>query len=135
MKHFLLLLLRNDTKHNSIKFSAARLRVSSDKCWNYLKNLKCNNVKNTYLMMNKRTSHTTKLKKNICKTFYRLKMKRIPKQISEINSSLTMHEMHIACRIRVQHRAFHFFFSTTLPPSNGLFLASLGNVTCSIASF
>ena len=31
MKHFLLLLLRNATKHNSIKFSAARLHVSSDK--------------------------------------------------------------------------------------------------------
>ena len=31
MKSFLLLLLRNATKHNSIKFSAERLHVSSDK--------------------------------------------------------------------------------------------------------
>ena len=106
MKHFLLLLLRNDTKHNSIKFSAARLRVSSDKGWNYLKNLKCNYVKNAYLMMNKRTSHTTKLKKNICKIFYRLEMKRIPKKISEINSSLTMHEMHVG----YWYNTMHFIF-------------------------
>ena len=40
-----LLLLRNATKHNSTKFSAARCHVSSDKCWNCLKDLKCNNVK------------------------------------------------------------------------------------------
>ena len=31
IKHFLLLLLRNATKHNSIKFSTTRLHVSSDK--------------------------------------------------------------------------------------------------------
>ena len=59
--------------------------------------------------MNKQTLRTTKLKKNICKTFRRLKMKRIPKQISEINLSFTMHEMHVACRILVHHHAFHFF--------------------------
>ena len=38
--------------------------------------------------MNKRTLRTTKLKKNICKTFYRLKMKGIQKEISEINSPI-----------------------------------------------
>ena len=31
MKHFLLLWLRNATKHNSIKYSATRLHVSTDK--------------------------------------------------------------------------------------------------------
>ena len=41
--------------------------------------------------MNKRTLRTTKLK-NICKTIFRL---RIVKEISEINSSFTMHEMHV----------------------------------------
>ena len=44
MEHFLLLLLRNALKHNLIKFSAARLHVSSDKFWNCLKDLKCNTV-------------------------------------------------------------------------------------------
>ena len=46
MTHFLLLLLRNATKHNSFKFCSARLHVSSDKFWNRLKDLKCNNVIN-----------------------------------------------------------------------------------------
>ena len=55
MKHFLLLLLRNTTKHNSIKLSAARLHVSSDKFWNCLKDLICNNDKNYCLLVNKRT--------------------------------------------------------------------------------
>ena len=76
MKHFLHLLLRNTTKHNSIKFSAARLFVSSDKFLNCLKDLKCNNVKNSY----KWTLHSTKLKKNICKTFYLLKCKEFRKK-------------------------------------------------------
>ena len=39
MKHFLLLLLKNATKHNSIKFPAALLHVSSDKFCNCLKDL------------------------------------------------------------------------------------------------
>ena len=49
-----------------------------------LKDLKCNNVKNYCLLVNKRSFLSTKLKKNICKTFYRLKMWNIPKEISEI---------------------------------------------------
>ena len=110
MKHFLLLLLRNATKHNSTKFSAARLHVSFDKFWNCLKDLKCNNVKNSCLLVDKRTLCSTKLK-NICKTFYRLNMQRIPKEISEINTSFTLHEMHVACRILVHHHSFHFFFN------------------------
>ena len=72
--HFLLVLLRNATKQNSIKLSAARLHVSSDKFWNCLKDRACNKVKNSYLLVNTRTLRSTKLKKNICKTFYRLKM-------------------------------------------------------------
>ena len=75
MKHFLLLLLRNVTKKNSIKFSAARLHVSFDQFWNCLKDLKCKTVKNSCLLVNKRNLCATKLKKNICKTFYRLKCK------------------------------------------------------------
>ena len=74
MKHVLLLLLRNATKHNLIKFSVARLHVFSVKFSNCLKDLKCNNVKNSCLLVNKRTLCSNKLKKNICKTFYRLKM-------------------------------------------------------------
>ena len=46
IKHFLLLLLRNATKHNLIKFSAARLRVSFDKFWNFLKTLNTTMLKN-----------------------------------------------------------------------------------------
>ena len=109
MKHFLLLLPINATKHNSIKFSAARLRVSSDKFWNCRKEINCSNVKNSCLLVNKRTLCSTKLKKNICKTFYLLKMSRTPKEISEINTFLTLHEMHVACRILVHHHSFHFF--------------------------
>ena len=80
MKHFLLLLLRNAKKHNSIKFSAPRLHDSSDKFWNCLKYLKCNNVKCSCLLVNKRTLRSTELKKNICKTFYRLKCKEFRKK-------------------------------------------------------
>ena len=36
-------------------------------------------------------------------------MKRIPKEISEINTSFTLHEMHVACRILVHHHSFHVF--------------------------
>ena len=70
MKHFLLSMLRNATKHNSTQFSAARLHISSDKFWNCLKDLKCNNIKKFGLLVNKWTLRSTKLKKNICKTFY-----------------------------------------------------------------
>ena len=111
MKHFLLLLLRNAAKHNSIKFSEARPHVSSDKFGNCMKDLKCNNVKNYCLLVNKRTLFSTKLKKNIRKSFYRLKMQRIPKGISEINTSFTLHEMHVACRILSHHHRNYLFFN------------------------
>ena len=55
MKHFLLLMLRNATIHNSIKFSVAQLHVSSDKFWNCLKDLKCSMLKNSSLLVNKQT--------------------------------------------------------------------------------
>ena len=115
MKYFLLLLLRNATKHNTIKFSVARLHVSCDKFWNCLKDLKCNNVKNPCLLVNNRTLCSTELKKKICQTFYRLKMWRIPKEISVFNTSFTLHEMHVTRRIPVHHHAISFF-SITLPP-------------------
>ena len=108
MKHFLLLLLRNATKHNSIKFSAARIHVSSDKSLNFMKDLKFSNVENSCLLVNKRTLCSTKVKKNICKTFYRLKTFRIRKEISEINTHFTLYEKHVAYRILV-HNSFHFF--------------------------
>ena len=73
MKHFLLLLLRNATKHNSIKFSAAWLHISSEKIWNCLKDLKCNDIKKIACLVNKQTLPSTELK-NICKAFYRFKM-------------------------------------------------------------
>ena len=37
-------------------------------------------------------------------------MERILEEISEISSSFTMHEMHVACRILIHHHAFNFFF-------------------------
>ena len=96
MKHFLLLLLRNAMKHYATKFSTAWLHNSSDKFWNYLKDFKCNNVKNYCLLANKRTLRSSKSKKNICKTFYRLKMQRIQKEILDVNSSFTIRN---ACRV------------------------------------
>ena len=66
MKHFLLLLLRNATKHNSIELSAEPLHVPSGKFLNCLKDLKWNNVKNSCLLVKKRTLRSTKLKKKIC---------------------------------------------------------------------
>ena len=80
MKPFLRLLLRNVRKHNLIKFSAARPHVSSDKFGNCMKDLKCNNVKQYCLLVNKRTLCPTKLKENIWKTFYRLKCKEFRKE-------------------------------------------------------
>ena len=74
MKHFLLLLLRNAKKHNSIKFSAARLHVSTDNFWNCLKNFQCNNVKTSFFVGEQADFISIKLKKNFCKTLYRLKM-------------------------------------------------------------
>ena len=71
----------------------------------------------TKMLVNKRTLRTTKLKKNICKTFDHLKMKGIPKEISQINSSFTMHEMHVACRILVHHYVFLFFSFFNHPTS------------------
>ena len=79
------------------------------------KNIKCTNVKTYCLLVKKRYLHYTDLKKDICKTLYRLNMQKISTEISAINASVTTHEMHVACRILVHHRAFHFF-STTLPP-------------------
>ena len=67
-------MLRNATTHYSIKFSAAWLYVSSDKFWNCLKNLKCNNVKKSGLLVNKQALRSNKLKKKIYKTIYGLKM-------------------------------------------------------------
>ena len=133
MKHFLLLLLRNAAKHNSIKFSEARPHVSSDKFGNCMKHLKCNNVKSYCLLVNKRTLFSTKLKKNIRKSFYRLKMQRIPKGISEINTSFTLHEMHVACRILLHHHWIHFFFQPPIffnhPTSTKWFVSwTVGNI-------
>ena len=68
-------------------------------------------LKKSCLLVNKRSLCSTKIKKNICKTFYRLKMWRIPKEISEINTSFTLHEIHVPCRILVHHHSFHFFFN------------------------
>ena len=43
------LLLKNATKHNSIKISAARLHISSNKFWNCLKDHICKNVKKLFV--------------------------------------------------------------------------------------
>ena len=51
---------------------------------------------------------SNKLKKNICKTFYCLKMKRIPKGISEIKTSFTLHEMHVD--VGYGYIIIHFIF-------------------------
>ena len=96
MNHFLLLLLRNATKHNSIKFSAPRLHISSDKFWNCLKDLKCNNVMLNILICwwfgiwNSiewvpdhcflYTLRSAKFWKNICKASHRLKCKKFRKK-------------------------------------------------------
>ena len=96
LKPFLLLLLRNATKHSSIKFSAARLHVSSDKFWNCLKDLKCNNVKNYCLLVNKRKLLSTKLKKNICNTCYRLNVKNSERNLRK---QLIFYDARIVCRM------------------------------------
>ena len=83
MKHFLLVLHRNAMKHNLIKFSAARLHVSSDKFWNCLKTLNAIMLKNPCLLMKKWTFCSPKLKKNICKTFYLLKCKEFWKKFQK----------------------------------------------------
>ena len=104
MKHILLLLLRNATKHNSVKFSAARLHVSSDKFWNGLKDLKCNNVKNSCLLVNKRTLRSTKLKKNICNTFFALKRKKSQKSTHLLRCTKCM------SHVGYWHITMHFIF-------------------------
>ena len=122
MKHLLLLLLRNATKHNSIKFSAVRLHVSADKFWNCLKDLKCNNVKNSCLLVNTRTLCSTKLKKNMCKTFYRLKCKEFRK-----NSQKSTHLLRcMKCMSHVGYWNitihFIFFFNHPTSTKSSLFL-------------
>ena len=123
MKHFLLLELRNALKHNSIKFSAARLHVSSDKFWNCLKDRKCNNVQNSCLLVNKRTLCLTNLKKNICKTFYRLKCKEFRKTFQKSAHLLrcTKSMSHVGYWYIIIH---FIFFSTTYLPKMVCFLNS-----------
>ena len=115
MKHFLLLLLRNATKHNSIKFSAARLHVSSDKFWNCLKDLKCNKVKNSCLLLNKRTLRSTKLKKNICETFYRLQ--NVKNSERSPRNQLISYDARNACRMSDTGTSPCISFFSTHPTS------------------
>ena len=113
MEHSLLLLLRNATKHNSIKLSATGLHVSSDKFWNFLKDLKCNNVKNSCLLVNKRTLPRLNYKRTFVK---HLSLKNVKNSKRNLQNQhiFTMHEMHVASRILVHHHSFQFF-STILP--------------------
>ena len=110
MKHFLLLLLWNATKHNSIKVSAAGLHVSSDKFWNCLKDLKCINVKNSCLLVNKQFLCSTKLKKNILSL----------KNVKNSERNLSIQYIFYAAR-NARHMLDTgtspciLFFSTTLP--------------------
>ena len=94
MKHFLLLLLRNATKHNSIKFSSASLHVSSDKFWYCLKTLKCNNVKNSCLLVNKRTLRKTKLRRTFVK---HLPLKNEKNSKRNLRNQLIFYDARNAC--------------------------------------
>ena len=109
-KTYLLLLLRNATKHNSIKFSAAWLHVSSDKFWNCLKDLKCNNVKNSCLLVNKRTLRSTKLKKNILSL-----LKNVKNSERNVRNRLIFYDARNAWHISDTGTSSCIsFFSTTL---------------------
>ena len=108
MKDFLVLLLRNATKRNSIKFSGHGPMfplTNPEIAWNPLNAIMF--VRWWTNRLYARLKKKKKKKKNISSL---IKMKRIPKEISEINLTLTMHEMHVACEILVHHHAFLFFF-------------------------
>ena len=79
--------------------------TNSEIAWN----LKCNNVTNSCLLVNKRTLLSTEVKKNICKTFYRLKMKRIPKEISEPTHLLRCTKCMSQVGTGTSPCIFHFF--------------------------
>ena len=49
------------------------------------------------------------------------------KEISEINTSFTLHEMHVACRILVHYKSFHFCFQPSYLHKMVCFLEQLKN--------
>ena len=119
MKHYLLLLLRNAMKRNSIKFAAARLHVSSDKFWNCMKYLKCINVKKSCLLVNKWTVCSTKLKKKFVKYLIAYNVKNFERNL---RNQHIFYAARNVCRVSDPDTSpFISFVSTTLPPENDLF--------------
>ena len=115
MKHFLLVLLRNATKHNSIKFSAARLHVSSDKFWNCMEDLKCNSVTNSCLLVNKRTIRSVKYRRTFQKHFFALKCKAFWKKSQKSTHLLRCSKC--MSDVGYWYITMHFVFSFNHPTS------------------
>ena len=108
MRVCLLLLLRNVRKHNSMKFQAAGLRVSSDKFWNCLKDLKYNSCILLFVG-EKQTPRPTNWKSDTCLTLNHLRIQNFPREIPEMDTSFMVYEIQVTCRKLVNLYAFNFF--------------------------
>ena len=85
---------------------------------------KCNNVKNVCLLVNKQTFRLTKLKKNFCKTFFRLK--NVKNSERHLRNQLIFYAARNAFRMSdIGSSPCILFLSTTLLPKNGLLLEQL----------